>query len=339
MTLAGQAGSINSLALLGDDQIVSGGGDCTVNVWNVPQERYYSTSYQHTESELLEPSLSLKGHRSSITAVVAVDAEHIASSSGDKLIAVWNLSTGRCTTVLSGHNDPVSAVITLQNGRLASCSASIKLWDLAISDTSGSRATLAARFNARNDSHRRGVALNMSSSRLWSGVKSIFKKGNENDALLVYPTLTTAYPSTVGMFATNFATVDDAGPADGESDQLSRLMSVLFSKGEESPLTELKLRVQDWKYKLRRKKGPNVADWFGIHRGKRIREAMARLGMLIDDAGEKRLTYNRIKDRYTLLHPHKMCAAACRVLSWLTNTSLAPVPDLSTSLGKIYSIK
>ena len=305
MTLVGHSGRVCSVALLPNGMIASGSLDCTVKVWDIPEERYFSQARPLEDGrggkDVLGPMLSLNGHRSSITSVISLDADHIVTSSADKLIAVWSIVSGRCITVLSGHDEAVTAVIRLVDGRLASCSTDIKLWDIGLGDKKGSRAALTERFNTRNDRFRIGGKLQENRSKLWGGVRSMFHSGEDvaaADPAPAYPLLSTAYPSTIGMFAASYvpAGTDGDFPPDEEK-AMRRLMSVMFSQvGDVAPLSDLKLRVHDWKQRLRRRKGPNMVDWFGIDRGKRIRKALVRLSELCDSKDKKRVTYHRVKE-------------------------------------------
>ena len=55
----------------------------------------------------------------------------IASGSNDKSIKIWDYYNGECINTIKAHNDGVSSLIVLNDGRLVSCATDnlIKIWD------------------------------------------------------------------------------------------------------------------------------------------------------------------------------------------------------------------
>eukprot|EP00040_Diaphanoeca_grandis_P022884 m.123700 g.123700 ORF g.123700 m.123700 type:complete len:892 (+) comp29007_c0_seq1:457-3132(+) len=289
LTLDGHNGSVLTVTCISGTYIASGSVDCTVKVWHIAEEVYFLPRQDDTDN-LSQVSLvsTLKGHRSSITSVMAYDNEHIVTSSADKLIAVWDIKTMHCITVLSGHDDAVMAVIKLGDGTLASCSNNIKLWDLDKPDQKGSRAALTQKFNSHCQGDRKEF-------KLWRSMKAFLKHDRADNDEPAYADLTTQYPSTIGMFASNY---QENLTLEQKERQFHRLVNVLFSQvGDVQPLTELKAKVHDWTVRLRRRKGPKMVDWLGILKGKRIRQALLRLSSLCDEAGQKRVTYLKVKEK------------------------------------------
>jgi WD40 repeat protein len=68
-------------------------------------------------------SSTLQGHTNYVYALAVLPDGRLASSSYDKTVRVWRLSTGVCEAVLEGHTWEVSALSVLPDGRLASSSA------------------------------------------------------------------------------------------------------------------------------------------------------------------------------------------------------------------------
>lgn len=75
----------------------------------------------------------LEGHRSGVTALVALPGDRLASGSRDDTIRLWNLTSGRCLQELKGHQKGINALAVLADGQLVSASedCTIRLWDPA----------------------------------------------------------------------------------------------------------------------------------------------------------------------------------------------------------------
>ena len=62
--------------------------------------------------------------------VAALPDGRLASCSHDKTVRIWDVETGECVQVLTGHGDWVMGVAALPDGRLASSSdKTVRLWD------------------------------------------------------------------------------------------------------------------------------------------------------------------------------------------------------------------
>ncbi len=76
----------------------------------------------------------LKGHTQPVTRIsYSPDGKHIASSSADCTVKVWDTQTGRVTTTFKGHANVVDGVSFSPDGkRIASASAdhTLKLWNV-----------------------------------------------------------------------------------------------------------------------------------------------------------------------------------------------------------------
>ncbi len=75
---------------------------------------------------------SLKGHISLVNDLVQLSADTLASSSSDKTVRIWNLTTNTCKFILTRHTDWVFGLKQITPSILASGShdATIKLWDI-----------------------------------------------------------------------------------------------------------------------------------------------------------------------------------------------------------------
>lgn len=97
--------------------IASGGGDCTVQVWNVATGETHSVYH---------------GHTNYVQAVAwSPDGQYIASGSDDCTVKVWNISTGNLIFTYSEHSNKVKAITWSPDGeRIASASLdrTVQIW-------------------------------------------------------------------------------------------------------------------------------------------------------------------------------------------------------------------
>ena len=63
--------------------------------------------------------------------MAALPDGRLASCSSDKTVRIWDVETGECMQVLTGHQLDVTGVVALPNGRVASCSGdmTVRVWD------------------------------------------------------------------------------------------------------------------------------------------------------------------------------------------------------------------
>jgi WD40 repeat protein len=76
---------------------------------------------------------SLKGHTSDgVYDLVQISADLLASTSGDKTVRIWNLTTNTCKFILTGHTSNVFGLKQITPSIMASGSydATIKLWNI-----------------------------------------------------------------------------------------------------------------------------------------------------------------------------------------------------------------
>jgi len=103
--------------------LLSGSRDKTLIIWNLTRDE---TSYGY-------PKRSLHGHSHIVSdCVISSDGAYALSSSWDKTLRLWELSTGQTTRRFVGHNNDVLSVsFSADNRQIVSGSRdrTIKLWN------------------------------------------------------------------------------------------------------------------------------------------------------------------------------------------------------------------
>jgi WD40 repeat protein len=139
-TLNGHDGGVNAVAISPDSKIlVSAGGaaqtdtDKNIKVWDLEKKS--------KKGKNIFPLLrSLAGHNQGITSLVFTpDGKTLISSSYDKTIQIWDVSSGKLLNTLTGHGNWVKSIAVTSDGRsLASGGGdlkdntdnTIKIWDI-----------------------------------------------------------------------------------------------------------------------------------------------------------------------------------------------------------------
>lgn len=105
------------------NMLLSGSRDKTLIIWNLTRDE---TSYGY-------PKRSLHGHNHIVSdCVISSDGAYALSSSWDKTLRLWELSTGQTTRRFVGHtNDVLSVSFSADNRQIVSGSRdrTIKLWN------------------------------------------------------------------------------------------------------------------------------------------------------------------------------------------------------------------
>ncbi len=161
-TLTGHSDGVDSLAISPDGKIlVSGGGDKSIKIWNLPTGKLKSTLTGHSSgvsylaitpdaNTLVSASWddtikiwylptgklksTLTGHSNGVYSLaISPDGKILVSGSGDKKIKIWNLQTGKLKSTLTDHSNWVSSLAISPDGKIlvsGSYDKSIKIWNL-----------------------------------------------------------------------------------------------------------------------------------------------------------------------------------------------------------------
>lgn len=106
---------VNSLALLANEDLVSGSADWTIKIWDL---------------QTGIPKRTLTGHTYSVRCLVSLSNDSLASGSDDKTIKIWNPSTGQLLKTINALDYFLSLAL-LPNGYLV-CGywyGHTKIWD------------------------------------------------------------------------------------------------------------------------------------------------------------------------------------------------------------------
>ncbi|RMZ81696.1 hypothetical protein DV737_g2399, partial [Chaetothyriales sp. CBS 132003] len=123
--LTGHSGWVTSLATSQENpnMLLSGSRDKTLIIWDLTRD----------ESQYGIPKRSLHGHSHIVSdCVISSDGAYALSSSWDKTLRLWELSTGNTTRTFVGHtNDVLSVSFSADNRQIVSGSRdrTIKLWN------------------------------------------------------------------------------------------------------------------------------------------------------------------------------------------------------------------
>jgi len=103
--------------------LATAGEDKCVNIYNV----------RNPASRIESPVLTLKGANAAITSVsFSKNGRHILGSSNDQAARVWDLSSGKITQSLTGHQGPVTTAryLTQTSAVTGSQDRTVRVWDL-----------------------------------------------------------------------------------------------------------------------------------------------------------------------------------------------------------------
>ena len=112
--------SVNSVAFLDDDRLVSGNGTWTVTIWDIKAHRKVH--------EMKHPTY--------VYTVNVLSNGLVASGDEEGLIKLWDPDTGACLRDVKGHIDIINSIVDTGDGTMTSASTdgTICTWDIATGD-------------------------------------------------------------------------------------------------------------------------------------------------------------------------------------------------------------
>jgi WD40 repeat protein len=128
--------TLTCFTTLPDGQIIVGLSKGKLFVWN---PRLFDTTFENKtldELEIIEKKDNifwgkLPEHSKEITCVATLLDGRIVTGSRDHTLKIWNLTTGECEIIFTGHLDEVWCVAVLPDGRIVSGSRdkTLKIWN------------------------------------------------------------------------------------------------------------------------------------------------------------------------------------------------------------------
>ena len=128
-------GKITAICMVGkDDKILaSGGKDKTIKLWDITHwfdMRDYAGKTLKGKNILLK---NLKGHKRTVTCLIKINDDIIASGSKDCTIKIWDIQEKICLATLGSHTKKVSSLLSIDTSRFVSGGEdkTIHLWNIS----------------------------------------------------------------------------------------------------------------------------------------------------------------------------------------------------------------
>lgn len=139
-SLFGHTGLVSALAVgkdaKGKPLLVSGARDKKIIVWNLDLDAAQSSGQEEKkeEKEVGKPFKSLTGHNHFVSGLsLSQDSKFLVSSSWDKTLRLWDLSTFKKRSIFVGHSkDVISAVFSSDDRSILSASMdkTLRVWNI-----------------------------------------------------------------------------------------------------------------------------------------------------------------------------------------------------------------
>ena len=120
---------VKSVCISQDNSLIlSGGMDKTLKLWEIGNHESIRASLS---ADCLR---TFEGHQGGVLSVcLSLDNQFALSGSADKMLKLWEVSTGHCLKTIGGHQDSVNSVRIFSGAKFAlsgSADKTIKLWNL-----------------------------------------------------------------------------------------------------------------------------------------------------------------------------------------------------------------
>jgi WD40 repeat protein len=121
--LSGHSNTVWTVLRISDKQVVSGGADGVINVWEI------STSFLRKKHKKLK---SWSEHTDWVLSVCYISETKFASCGSDNVIVIYDVRDKQEPMVLQGHVDDVNSITSINESTLVSCSRdeTVRVWDI-----------------------------------------------------------------------------------------------------------------------------------------------------------------------------------------------------------------
>lgn len=127
--LKGHTSYVEAVAVIPDgNTIVSGSTDETLRIWDIRKRKCVKILKGQKS-----PAHSIAANHRFVALAVSLDGKYVISGSFDELVRVWDIKTGKCVTIMEGHNGFVWDIAISLDGKIAlsgSSDKSVRFWDI-----------------------------------------------------------------------------------------------------------------------------------------------------------------------------------------------------------------
>ena len=134
-TLQSHDSTVTCIKAFKNEILISGSDDNTIKIWNLTNGQVIKKLYGHNDPKLPVQQMDfIRILISQVTCILVLNDEILASGYEDKIIRLFNITTGQVINELNGHNNWIyGLVFTSDNSKIISASTDsyIFIWEFA----------------------------------------------------------------------------------------------------------------------------------------------------------------------------------------------------------------